>query len=242
MSQSPRKTPIQRLAEINSELQILTAQATRTAEQQKTITRKAPQAPPRPPKPTRSTYISRSTRVKTGTSLLNRAMPSFDLAEKEKKIQELQNQIAKFESARISFDKDKSDLNKRLLELEAKNREQHDKFSELEFNIQTQTEIESELRSKIQRLESQNMQYSTIESTLRAQIKDLEETYATMIDDLEDYEDMITSIPGVISISDSENCFYDYKLMWNSAWHLTDEGESIRAQRVAEDLLKALGK
>ncbi len=56
------------------------------------------------------------------------------------------------------------------------------------------------------------------------------------------YEDMIVSIPGVTSISDYENCLYDYKYFWNSAWHLTDEGAMLRSQHVAQDLLKALGK
>ena len=56
------------------------------------------------------------------------------------------------------------------------------------------------------------------------------------------YEEMILEIPGVISISDYENCIYDYKYFWDSAWHLTDEGAALRSEHVAQDLLKALGK
>ena len=56
------------------------------------------------------------------------------------------------------------------------------------------------------------------------------------------YEEMILEIPGVTSISDYENCLYDYKYFWDSAWHLTDEGATLRSERVAQDLLRALGK
>ena len=56
------------------------------------------------------------------------------------------------------------------------------------------------------------------------------------------YEEMILDIPGIISISDYENCLYDSKYFWDSAWHLTDEGATLRSERVARDLLKALGK
>ena len=56
------------------------------------------------------------------------------------------------------------------------------------------------------------------------------------------YEEMITEIPGVTAISDYENCLYDSKYLWDSAWHLTDEGATVRSERVAQDLLKALGK
>ena len=73
-------------------------------------------------------------------------------------------------------------------------------------------------------------------------IKELEESYASMLRDLVFYEEMITELPGVISISDSENCFYDYRQVWDSAWHLTDEGATLRSQHVAYDLLRALGK
>ena len=56
------------------------------------------------------------------------------------------------------------------------------------------------------------------------------------------YEDMILELPGVVSISDYENCIYDYTYFWDSAWHLTDEGATLRSQHVAYDLLRALGK
>ena len=56
------------------------------------------------------------------------------------------------------------------------------------------------------------------------------------------YEDMILEIPGVVSISDYENCLYDPNYFWDSAWHLTDEGATVRSQHVAYDLLRALGK
>ena len=60
--------------------------------------------------------------------------------------------------------------------------------------------------------------------------------------DISLYEDMILELPGVISISDYENCLYDYTYFWDSAWHLTDEGATLRSQHVAYDLLRALGK
>jgi hypothetical protein len=56
------------------------------------------------------------------------------------------------------------------------------------------------------------------------------------------YEDMILELPGVVSISDYENCIYDYTYFYNSEWHLTDEGATLRSQHVAYDLLRALGK
>ncbi len=70
----------------------------------------------------------------------------------------------------------------------------------------------------------------------------MEDTYMLDEDDLNDYEEMITSLPGVISISDYENCVYDQSYLWDSAWHLTDEGATLRSEHVAADLLKALGK
>ncbi|MBR7161351.1 MAG: hypothetical protein IKD07_02960, partial [Clostridia bacterium] len=56
------------------------------------------------------------------------------------------------------------------------------------------------------------------------------------------FEKSITSLPNVTSISAFENCLYDYTSFYDSAWHLTDEGAALRSERVAEDLLKALGK
>ena len=70
----------------------------------------------------------------------------------------------------------------------------------------------------------------------------MEDTDAIDEYDVSLYEEMILELPGVTSISDYKNCLYDYTYFWDSAWHLTDEGANIRSQRVAEDLLKALGK
>ena len=70
----------------------------------------------------------------------------------------------------------------------------------------------------------------------------MEDTFSIDESDVEAYEEMIISIPGVTSISDYENCVYNYKYLWNSAWHLTDAGATLRSEHVAQDLLKALGK
>ena len=56
------------------------------------------------------------------------------------------------------------------------------------------------------------------------------------------FEAQITSLPNVTSISAFEDCLYDYTYFSDSAWHLTDEGATLRSERVAADLLKALGK
>lgn len=56
------------------------------------------------------------------------------------------------------------------------------------------------------------------------------------------FESTITSLPNVTSISAFENCLYDYTYFSDSAWHLTDEGATLRSEHVAADLLKALGK
>ena len=56
------------------------------------------------------------------------------------------------------------------------------------------------------------------------------------------FEAQITSLPNVTSISAFEDCLYDYTYLSDSAWHLTDEGATLRSERVAADLLKALGK
>lgn len=60
--------------------------------------------------------------------------------------------------------------------------------------------------------------------------------------DISWYEEMILALPGVVSISDYKNCLYDYTYFSDSAWHLTDEGATLRSEHVAADLLKALGK
>ena len=56
------------------------------------------------------------------------------------------------------------------------------------------------------------------------------------------YEKMITDLPGVTSISEYEGCIYLDKYFYDSAWHLTDEGGTVRASFVAQDILRALGK
>ena len=56
------------------------------------------------------------------------------------------------------------------------------------------------------------------------------------------YENRITALPGVVSVSEYENCIYEDKYFYDSPWHMTDEGAVIRTQRVAQDILKALGK
>ncbi len=55
------------------------------------------------------------------------------------------------------------------------------------------------------------------------------------------YEQVILSLPGVVSISDFDNCLYDYLEFSDSAWHMTDTGATLRSQHVAMDLRKALG-
>ena len=72
------------------------------------------------------------------------------------------------------------------------------------------------------------MQESGAKSVDRAQVKA--------------YEKRITDLPSVVSISEYENCVYEDKYFYDSMWHLTDEGAIIRTERVAQDLLKALGK
>ena len=49
----------------------------------------------------------------------------------------------------------------------------------------------------------------------------------------------------VTTYTSSENLLYDItedKYFYDSMWHLTDEGAILRTERVAQDLLKALGK
>ncbi|MBQ2988558.1 MAG: leucine-rich repeat protein [Clostridia bacterium] len=60
--------------------------------------------------------------------------------------------------------------------------------------------------------------------------------------DVKAYEKMITDLPGVTSISEYEGCIYLDKYFYDSAWHLTDEGGTVRASFVAQDILRALGK
>ena len=72
-----------------------------------------------------------------------------------------------------------------------------------------------------------------------AMAKQNAENYAS---DAASFEKQITSLPNVTSVSAFENCLYDYTYFSDSAWHMTDEGATLRSERVAADLLKALGK
>ncbi len=56
------------------------------------------------------------------------------------------------------------------------------------------------------------------------------------------YEDLITSIPGVVSISDYTDLVFADQYFYDSEWHMTDDGAKLRSEQVAKDLLKALGK
>lgn len=56
------------------------------------------------------------------------------------------------------------------------------------------------------------------------------------------YEQSLTSIPGIISISDYQDCIYDDELFYDSAWHMVNEGAKERTEQVAADLLIQLAK
>jgi hypothetical protein len=60
--------------------------------------------------------------------------------------------------------------------------------------------------------------------------------------DMAAYENAILSLGVIESISEYENCIYDDNLFSDSAWHMTDDGAKERTRRIAEDVLKALGK
>ena len=60
--------------------------------------------------------------------------------------------------------------------------------------------------------------------------------------DTQAFERQIDDLPGVTSISEFDGCIYLDKYFYDSAWHLTDEGATVRASFVAHDILKALGK
>lgn len=68
------------------------------------------------------------------------------------------------------------------------------------------------------------------------------ETSKIKASDMDAYEAAILSLGVIESISEYENCIYDDALFSDSAWHMTDEGAKERTRRVAEDILKALGK
>ncbi|MBQ9748782.1 MAG: leucine-rich repeat protein [Clostridia bacterium] len=55
-------------------------------------------------------------------------------------------------------------------------------------------------------------------------------------------EALVTSVPGIVSISDYKDCIYPDNYFHDSEWHMTDDGARARSAQVAEDLLKALGK
>lgn len=56
------------------------------------------------------------------------------------------------------------------------------------------------------------------------------------------FEELITSIPGVVSISDYKDCIYEDFYFWNSAWHMTVEGAQKRTRQVASDILAQLAR
>ena len=60
--------------------------------------------------------------------------------------------------------------------------------------------------------------------------------------DMASYEAAILALGDIESISDYENCILEDNCFSDSAWHLTDDGAKERTRRVAEDILKALGK
>jgi hypothetical protein len=62
------------------------------------------------------------------------------------------------------------------------------------------------------------------------------------INDLLAMEAMLTAVDGIVSISDHENLTLADQYSYDSPWHLTDEGATVRSEQVAEDILKALGK
>jgi hypothetical protein len=60
--------------------------------------------------------------------------------------------------------------------------------------------------------------------------------------DIIQYEEMVTSLPGIVSISKYEDCVFIDELFHDSCWHLSDDGMRVRAAFVAQDILRALGK
>lgn len=60
--------------------------------------------------------------------------------------------------------------------------------------------------------------------------------------EMEAFEAAILSLGVIESISDYETYVLDDQYFSDSAWHLTDDGARERTKRVAEDILKALGK
>lgn len=56
------------------------------------------------------------------------------------------------------------------------------------------------------------------------------------------YEAMITSIPGIVSISAFESCIYQDNYFWESPWHMTVPGAKMRTESVGRDILAQLEK
>ncbi|MBQ8497200.1 MAG: leucine-rich repeat protein [Clostridia bacterium] len=60
--------------------------------------------------------------------------------------------------------------------------------------------------------------------------------------DMEAFEAAIVNLGNIEAISEYENYIFEDHLFSDSAWHMTDDGARERTKRVAEDILKALGK
>lgn len=61
-------------------------------------------------------------------------------------------------------------------------------------------------------------------------------------DDVLAFEEMLEEIPGIVSISDYQDCIYDDDMFYDSAWHMTAEGAQARSEQVASDILAQLQK
>lgn len=61
-------------------------------------------------------------------------------------------------------------------------------------------------------------------------------------EDVLDFEAMLEGIPGIVSISDYQDCIYDDDMFYDSAWHMTAEGAQARSEQVASDILAQLQK
>lgn len=61
-------------------------------------------------------------------------------------------------------------------------------------------------------------------------------------EDVLDFEAMLEEIPGIVSISDYQDCIYDDDMFYDSAWHMTAEGAQARSEQVASDILAQLQK
>ena len=67
-------------------------------------------------------------------------------------------------------------------------------------------------------------------------------TYATYVEDevddseLEFYKEKLLENFDITIISDYKKCRYPITYFWNSEWHLTNEGSTLRTLQVIEDL------